>query len=189
MKTAVNLRDTRATIVLHSSLAAAAAAEALHRSIDEERGTLFSISGYKGDRPVLGDVSETTFRLQARRYWRNDFAPHFYGRFHPEPGGTRIEGYFDVSGWVRTFMHLWIGGVVIFGVSTLALTILDATARTDFTSGSVWVGIIVPPAMVLFGILLPKLGRLLAKGDERFILQHIQHTLAARIEEPELIKA
>jgi hypothetical protein len=182
-------RGLRTDLVLHSALAPDTLANALRRVIDEEHKTIFSLSGYKGDRPVLGEVSENTFRLQRRRYWRNDFAPHFYGRFRPEPGGTRIEGYFDASSWVKTFMRLWLGGVVLIGGPIFVLTILDLTTGTHLVSGDRWVGVAVFPAMLLFGILLPKLGRLLGKADERFISEHIQRTLAARIEERGLIRA
>ncbi len=43
----------------------------------------------------------------------------------------------------------------------------------------------VPPALVLFGTVLPKIGRLLGKRNERSIVEHLQNTLAARIEIPE----
>jgi len=49
-------------------------AETLRRSIDEEQTTILSLSGYRGSSRVLGVVTEKTFRLQRRRYWRNDFA-------------------------------------------------------------------------------------------------------------------
>jgi hypothetical protein len=179
----------RTEAVLHSALAPATVAAILRRSIDEEHRTIFSLSGYRGDRPVLGEVSERTFRLQKRRYWRNDFAPHFYGRFSPEPGGTRIEGYFDISSWVKRFMRFWLAAVVLLGGPIFALTIMDLTTGSRFVSGDRWVGITVFPSMFLFGILLPRLGRLLARADEHFISEHIQHTLAARIEEPGLVKA
>jgi hypothetical protein len=48
---------------------------------------------------------------------------------------------------------------------------------------SEWVGLLVPPGLVLFGTVLPKVGRLLGKSNERFILEHVQNTLAARIED------
>jgi hypothetical protein len=50
-------------------------------------------------------------------------------------------------------------------------------------SGDKWVGLLVPPGLVLFGTVLPKVGRLLGKSNERFILEHVQNTLAARIED------
>jgi len=178
----------RTEVALHSAIAPAMVAAALRRSIDEERRTIFSLSGYKGDRTVLGSVSENTFRLQRRRYWRNDFGPHFYGRFHSEPGGTKIEGYFDSSSWVKTFMRFWLGGVVLFGGPIFVLSIVDLTTGTHFVSGDRWVGVTVFPAMLVFGILLPKLGRFLAKADEGLILEHVQDALAARIDEPRLVK-
>jgi hypothetical protein len=52
-------------------------------------------------------------------------------------------------------------------------------------SGDKWVGLIVLPTLVLFGTVLPKFGRLLGKSNERFMLKHVQNTLAARIEESE----
>lgn len=176
-------------VVFHSALAPASVAAALRRSIDEEHRTIFSLSGYKGDQPLLGEVSENTFRLHRRRYWRNDFAPHFYGRLYSDTGGTRIEGHFDSSSWVKTFMRLWLAGVVLLGSPIFVLSILDLTNGSRFVSGDRWVGITVFPSMLLFGILLPRLGRLFAKADERFVSEHLQHTLAARIEEPAPVEA
>ena len=45
-----------------------------------------------------------------------------------------------------------------------------------------WVGFIVPPALILFGVALPKFGRLLGQEDEQEILRHVQSTLAARLD-------
>jgi hypothetical protein len=36
--------------------------------------------------------------------------------------------------------------------------------------------------MILFGVLLPKVGQLLARGEKTFILEHLQQTLVARME-------
>jgi hypothetical protein len=168
----------RTVFVLHSALAPNAVADALRRSIDEQRWTPFSLSGYKGNLPLLGEVSENTFKVQKRKYYRNDFAGQIYARFAAEPGGTRIEGYFDYPRWARYFMPIWLASAVLVG------TLRDAVTGSHYMSGDNWVGLIVPPMLVLFGTLLPKLGRLLGKGDERFMLEQIQNTLAARIEEP-----
>jgi len=176
-------------VVLHSALAPNAVADALRRSIDEERWTLFSLSGYRGSCPVLGEVRENTFRLQKRRYWRNDFAPHFYGEFQQEPGGSRIEGYFDLSRWTRTFMRLWLIGVALLGGTMFVLCLIDLTTGSHHTSGDARVGLTVPPAMILFGLLLPRIGRLFGRGEQRFLLEFLQHTLAARLEAHDLPQA
>jgi hypothetical protein len=174
------------TIVLHSTLAPTTAADALRRSIDEEHRTLFSLSGYKGQRPVLGKITDSTFRVQKRRYWRNDFAPNFYGRFIPDAaGGTRIEGSFSLSPWVRTFMRFWLVGVVLLGGPIFVLTILDMTTGSHYTRGDAWVGVIVPPALALWGFLLPKIGGLFGRSDELYLLTYLEHALAARLEATE----
>jgi hypothetical protein len=175
----------RNVFVLHSILSPNAVADALRRSIDKQQWTPFSLSGYKGKLPLLGEVGENTFQVQKRKYYRNDFAGQFYGRFAPEPGGTRIEGYFDYPRWARYFMRIWLGFAVLVGTPIFVRTLSDVITGSNYTSGDKWVGLIVPPALVLFGTVLPKFGRLLGKSDERFMLEHIQNTLAARIEEPQ----
>jgi hypothetical protein len=47
-----------------------------------------------------------------------------------------------------------------------------------------WTGLIVPPALLLFGIVLLGFGRMLGRDDETFILEHIQNILSARIDVP-----
>jgi hypothetical protein len=47
-----------------------------------------------------------------------------------------------------------------------------------------WTGLIVPPALLLFGIVLLGFGRLLGRDDEAFILDHLQNTLSAQIDVP-----
>jgi hypothetical protein len=171
----------RVMYVLHSALTPESVAEALTRSIDEERWTVFSPSGYRGDRPLLGEVSDNTFRVQKRRWSRNDFAPHFYARFGPEHGGTRIEGYFDTRPWAKYFMWIWLGFAVLIGTPIFIATAIDITTGSYHSNGEAWVGLVVPPALVLFGIVLPKVGRLAGRADRPFILEQLQKALGAHV--------
>lgn len=175
----------RSLFVLHSLIVPSSVPDVLRRSIDEEHWTLFSFSGYRGNRPLLGEVGESTFRLQKRRYSRNDFCGHFFARFEPEPGGTRIEGYFDDPRWAKYFMWVWLAGVAAIGTPIFVETVMDITTGSHHMSGDMWVGLIVPSVLVLFGIVLPRFGRLLGKEDRQFILEFIQKTLDARIEGPQ----
>jgi hypothetical protein len=179
---------SRQILVFHSALTPDAMKDVLRRTIDKEQRTLFSFSGYRGDRPLLGEVSEDSFRLRKRRYSRNDFAGQLYARFEPEPGGTRIEGYFDVPRWAKYFMRIWLACAVLIAAPIFVMTMIDLRTGTHYMTGDLRVGLVVPPVLVLCGIVLPKFGRLLGKGDERFILEFVQNTLAARIEEPTLIR-
>jgi len=47
----------------------------------------------------------------------------------------------------------------------------------------------IPPLLVLYGTVFPKIARFFGKGDRRFILEEVQNILAARIEEPEANRA
>jgi hypothetical protein len=169
-------------VMLHSALAPPALADMIRRSIDQERRTLFSLSGYKGSLPVIGTVSDRTFRLQKRRFGRNDFSPQFHGEFQAEPGGSRIEGHFDISSWVKVFMRLWLGGVVLLGGPIFVLTLIDVLKGSHYMNSDTWVGLAVPPAMLAWGFLLPRIGRFFGRGEERFLLEFMEHTLAARLE-------
>lgn len=171
---------------MQSPMSPDAVADALRRSMDEENRTLFSLSGYKGDQDILGEVVGNTFHLHKRRYCRNDFAPHFYGEIQSDPAGTRIEGRFDLSDWVRLFMWFWLGGVVLIGGSIFLFSLSEVMTGSRHVDGDARVGLIVPPAMAVFGILLPRFGRLMGRGEETFILEHLQNILNARIEDPAL---
>jgi hypothetical protein len=172
----------RAIYVLHSAVAPNSVADVLRRSVDEKHWTLFSLSGYKGDRPLLGKIGESTFELQKRRYGRNDFAGHFFARFEPEGSGTRIEGFFDAPRWARNFMRVWLAGAVLVGSPIFLLTLTDVLTGSHHTSGDKWVGLVGPPALLLYGVVFPKVGRLFGKADRQFILDQIQTILAARME-------
>lgn len=82
-------------------------------------------------------------------------------------------------------MRIWLAGAVLIGTPIFVETVMDITTGSHHMSGDTWVGLLVPPGLVFFGTVLPKLGRLLGKKDERFILEHVQNTLAARVERPE----
>ncbi len=45
--------------------------------------------------------------------------------------------------------------------------------------GELWVGLVVPPAMILFGLLLPELGALLSFHERKQVLEMLQRALAA----------
>ena len=171
----------RISYVLHSALTPESLAEVLQHSIDPERRTFFSLSGYRGDRPLLGEVGVNTFRVQMRRYSRNDFAPHFYARFGPEKDGARIEGYFDTRPWMKYFIRVWRSFAILIGTPMFIASAIDVTTGSHYLTSDAWVGLIVSPVLVLCGVFLPKLGHLLGKVDQRFILERLQKDLRATI--------
>lgn len=172
-------------IVLHSALAPDAVIETLRRSVDkEQRSLFFSMSGYKGDHPVLCKFEGSGVRLRKRRYDGNIFTPCLFAEFHPEPGGTRIEGYFDMAQWANLYMKFFFGVAVLLCVHILILLLLDLATGSHHWEGDGdrWAEVIAPPAMFAYGILVPKFCWWLGRGDKRYLLDFLQNTLAARIE-------
>jgi hypothetical protein len=153
-------------------------------SIDPEKRSIFSLSGYKGSKPVIGWINGYEFRLHKRRYWHNDFAPQFYGSLLPQSRGTLIEGYFDVLRWSKIFMRIWLGGAVVLGSPIFVLSLIDLMRGTIHSEGNSPLGLLVPPCLVLFGIVLPKFGLSLGRHEERFILEFLENTLVAGIANP-----
>jgi hypothetical protein len=68
---------------------------------------------------------------------------------------------------------------------TFLRTMIDMITGSHYVSGDKWVGLVIPPELVLSDILLVKIARLLGKNNERFILENVQNILAARIETQE----
>ena len=177
---------SRKILVFHSTFPPDVVMETLCRNIDAEQWNLFSFTGFKGNNAILGKIESDSFWLRKRRsfFSRNDFAPHFYARLTPEAGGTRIEGYFGLRKSMTLFTRVWVIIAVLTGTPIFILSLLDYLHLGHYVQGDNLVGIIVPPASIAWGFILPAIGRLIGRGDERFIREFIQNTLVARAEEP-----
>jgi hypothetical protein len=119
-------------------------------------------------------IEGSQFVLWKRRYYRNDFAPYFFGTFSPDNRGTRVEGHFDMNRWAKIFMKIWIAFAILFSLP-VAFAMLSGPIQ-----GNAWVGILVPIGFILFGIFLPKFGPWMGKGEERFMTEFLETTLAAQ---------
>ncbi len=76
--------------------------------------------------------------------------------------------------WVRIFMTIWLAFAIMIGGAGFIATISHPI------HGDAWIGVLVPLGLVLFGILLPKFGRWIGKGEEAFLKEFLEQTLAAR---------
>ena len=146
----------------------------LAAGVDVER-LAFSWSGHAGSKPILGKFSETGFRLQKRRYYRNEFAPFFYGRFVSAYRGTVIEGEFRMRPFVRAFIVIWFSFLVFY----LAIALIQlAMGRPGVQEDRVPL-LLVPLCMMAFGVALVMFGRWLGRGEERAIVAFLKSTFEA----------
>jgi hypothetical protein len=149
----------------------------LREATDPGVRTVFSFSGYKGKKPVLLKSNGNEFRLWKRRYYRNSFAPIFFGKLLEEQRGTRIEGRFGMDPFVLPFMVFWLA---VVGFGALQELIHAHSARSY---GNVWNGELLLAGMFLFGLLLPKFGQWIGRSEERDLRELLETTLAARVDD------
>jgi hypothetical protein len=166
-------------VVLHSDYSAEVCLSKLAEQIDSERLTIFSLSGYRGHKAVLGSVSATEFRLHKRRYWHNDFAPVLYGNVISAGRGSRIEGYWGIPKGTRRFMRVWLILATIFSAPIFLASIWGIITGHTALQGSEYIGLLVPSGLVLFGFLLPKVGAVLSAAEKPFLLAFLEQTLVA----------
>ncbi len=147
--------------------------------IDYPQRTVFSFSGYKGEKSVLGVVSGSEFCLHKRRYWRNDFGPLLYGRIFPEGRSSRIEAYWGIPRWTRLFMRVWLAFAVLMGIPIFVNSLYQLLSSEPTVQGDLYVGLLVPPGMVLFRVLLPRLGLLLSSPERPYLIEFLERVLVA----------
>ncbi len=172
---------TPRTIVLQSTLSPEQCRERLRSNTDERRRTLFSLSRYKGKNPVISSIDGDTIQLQKRRYYRNDFAPNFYGTIRPWGNTARIEGYFGPPRWTVMFMRIWLGAAMLF---TLPVAWVSLQRLLDgHFEGGIYIGVAFPFFFLAFGLLMPRFGDWLGRNEKIFLLEFLETTLAAKRED------
>jgi hypothetical protein len=130
---------------------------------------------------MIGWLNGPNLLLQKRRYWHNSFAPQFRGRLLPKASGTLIEGCFDAPWIARIVVRAWLVGAILLGTPIFILSVIDLFNGQKYMQGNLWVGLVVPPSMILIGLVFPKFGLLLGGREEKFILEFLRTTLIARL--------
>jgi hypothetical protein len=124
---------------------------------------------------VLGEFRGSAFRLHARTYYRNCFAPFFYGQLTEAGGGTLLEGDFRMNPFVRLFLVFWFSFLLLFGAGAI---IVPAQAHPALTLSRGWLFAILG-LLALLGIGLAQFGKWLGRGDQAVILAFLKSTLEA----------
>ena len=81
-------------------------------------------------------------------------------------------------------MNFWLTFAILLGVPIFALSGWDLLKTGRYNEGGEYLGLVLPVAMILFGVYLPKFGLSLGESNEQFILEFLRNTLAAKNCEP-----
>jgi hypothetical protein len=164
-------------VILHSDFPPNLCLAKLAEQIDVDQFTLFSFSGYRGDKPIIGRVVGNEFRLHKRRYWHNSFGPVLFGRVLPDSKGAAIAVYWDIWRWPRVFMKVWLGFALVMGIPILFTSVREAVRERSIVNDNVWVGLVVPLGLVLYGLLFPRIGEALSFHEKEHVMELLEGTL------------
>jgi hypothetical protein len=124
------------------------------------------------EHPVAGTVSRTGFCLTKAIKIRNSFQTEARGTFTPAEHSTRIDVSLGPSPLVLVFGLVWLMVFVPFVAAEFAGGVPNLAA-TGFTEG------LIPLAMLLAGAGIFVVGRLLARGEDAFLMQFLMQELEA----------
>jgi hypothetical protein len=147
--------------VLESPLSPEECVRRLRSTIAEKGMGFFTIGDFGEETEFYGKIEDNRIEVRKRRlwFWRNDFAPHLFATLVPSSAGTRIDGYFGIGSRVSGFMTLWLALLGIGGAVSFVTCLNQISHGHRFArNGDAMVGVIVPPALFIFGLLLPRLG-------------------------------
>lgn len=124
--------------------------------------------------PVLGTVTSQDFCIRRAVPYFNVWQTSAYGRFIPEPGGTRVAVRLSVQPLAIVTEAVALAFLLVYELFLIVLAVLGPPDQ------------IVPPILLLFGpagagllILIHWIGREFARGEDDFLVNFLQESLDA----------
>lgn len=135
-----------------------------------------------GFQSFVGKLTETKLRIRKRIHYRNGYQTVLDARLLPsdDESQTVIAGHIGLQIFAIWYGLIWTSGVLL-GIIFLSIpSIIEylSTYPKPQTEG-IFIGIFVPPCMLLFSILLVTFGRWLARHEEAQLRAFLQETIQA----------
>ena len=119
------------------------------------------------DSEVAGRVEHDRLWLRNQIFMPNSFQTFLRAKLIPEGGGTRLRGSVGMSPFVTWSMAFWF--VVLGIVSVLSVV-----------NGVVFPLRVIPIVMILFSAFVAWFGRLMSRGQDRFLLEFVTAAIEAK---------
>jgi hypothetical protein len=130
-----------------------------------------------GNKPAIGRVDETSFRIRKRlpAAVHNSFQSYLTGRMESDGNATRVLCRFGMHPFVRVFMVVWFVMLFAFGVAGIVIPGHGNGEHTfPIVAATVSIG------MAVFGVGLVYFGRFFARNEQQFLLDFLAQTIEAR---------
>jgi hypothetical protein len=129
-----------------------------------------------GETSAVGKVSESQVRLQrVIPMMNNSFKPLFFGRFAVRDGVTVLTGRFTLAPFVKIFMTVWFGMLLLIGCGFLVSGIKSEGSAPQLF-------LFQPLLMVGGGVLLVAFGKWLSRNDVAWLSSVIGRALGDAVE-------
>jgi hypothetical protein len=123
---------------------------------------------------VTGSVTQTSFRLSKRIYYRNSFQASLSGKMTDEAQGTRLRCKVGLHPFVTAFLYVWIAGVSV-GCIAMLWSLLSGSIPAKQSPQAA-----VPFLMLAGGVALLKVGQFFSRDEAKFLVDFLRRTLEAR---------
>ena len=121
-------------------------------------------------------MGEKSFRLRKRLEGaHNSFQTYIFAKLSSEGTSTRLTCRCGMHPFGIIFMTVWFSGV---GAGAIGSLVLGLRHYANGTMPSV--AGLVPWGMVVFGIVLVRVGRRMARGEREFLMDFLRQTIKAR---------
>lgn len=159
--------------ILHVSLRPWECRDRIESAIDHDG--LAALGGMFGSSPVMGIVDEDGFRLQKRLWYNNSCKTFLWGNFVPDKCGTTIVMTSGMQPAVIAFLVVWVAAFTIICGASLVIALGEAMGAGLFTIAGQKALADAGPLffMIAIGVLIPVVGRWLARNEEVELIQFV----------------
>jgi hypothetical protein len=133
-----------------------------------------------GSKPVLGMVRETAIQLRRRSYYRHGSQCWLSGKFTEDRGRTRLHCTAGMHPFVRVFLGYWVACIFVGGGAIFVHTLRTIGGAQDPLPQNLWLGLIVPPLLLGFGLVLLVIGNTNFGDDPRFLVEFVARTIEGK---------
>lgn len=131
-------------------------------------------------REVIGWIDEMTFKLSKRIVYANPYQTVLRGTFVDESRQTRIQCRFGLHPSVRAGTLIWLALAVATACFVMWQAVSPLLLGAPFARNPTLLDIVIPSLVPCIGLAVVVIGRLLARGEQQFLLEFLTKQLDAR---------
>jgi len=134
--------------------------------------------GWRGNKPIVGLVKDTSFRLRKRHTRAKETHPHLSGDLLDEGSGTRVRCRFGMHRVVVGLFVIFFGYLLVVGAKDAISAI--GSMLGGHTPADAWYSITFPLFVLVIVTAFVRIVPSVYRNDLRFLLDFLRDTIAAR---------